>query len=73
MNILDENEDQTGEGGEEGEKPKVNKALLISYLKQKNKSLTLKRRKNRRDALLNKKNRADPNAPPPNRVPLPEM
>jgi hypothetical protein len=33
MNMLDENEDQTGEGGEEGEKPKVNKALLMSYLK----------------------------------------
>jgi len=31
-----------------------------------------KKRKNRRDALLNKKNRADPNAPPPNRIPLPE-
>jgi hypothetical protein len=24
LNMLEENEDQTGEGGEEGEKPKVN-------------------------------------------------
>ncbi len=31
-----------------------------------------KKRKNRRDALLNKKNRTDPNAPPANRIPLPE-
>ncbi len=31
-----------------------------------------KKRKNKRDALANKKNRIDPNAPPLNRVPLPE-
>ena len=32
-----------------------------------------KKRKNKRDAMANKKNRIDPNAPPINRVPLPEL